>query len=231
MQTSLQCKVLTSSSTTQPTESDDFLFVSDGGVADWIYLLRGTREIISMNHEALEASEFGPMFSAGGRRYVLRLVDTSPHAPLSELLAYLGSVVKDKDRLDIYSFAIEEMRKTFSVVNSTSYADLQVTDVSIWIFTATDEYLALLKARDNAALVILGFFCVLLRRLESHVRILFLFRCLPDELLSSKAMSCCLQHVSCFVSFLYLNRTLTGHTVVDGRPKQPYLGKYMAIGR
>lgn len=154
--------------TPTPKDTDDFLLVSAAGVADWIYLLRGTREIVSVNHAVLNASEFGPMFAAGARRNILRIVDTSPHEHLSELQHFLNSSIKDKATLAIYAFAIEELRKTFSVVDSVGRNNSQVTDIIIWVFSTTDEYLALLKARDNTALVILAHFCVLMRGLECH---------------------------------------------------------------
>jgi hypothetical protein len=121
-----------------------------------------------MYHTQLSASEFGPMFTTGSQRYMLRMVDASPHMPLAELQCHLETRISDKKLLGVYKFAIEEMRKTFGVVNASSKTELQVTDISIWAFTTTDEYLALLKARDNAALVILAFFCVLIRKFECH---------------------------------------------------------------
>lgn len=195
---------------TPSPQGDDFLLLNDAGVADWIYLLRGTKvssflilipgtfpfsklflrdsrsyninttslkEIVILNHTSIAASPFGPMFAAGARRYYLRTTDTSSHKPLTTLLSFLRNTANSGSSTDsasaqqmaIYESTIEELRKTFSVINQAASAgDLQVTDISIWVFNASDEYLALLKDRDNVALVILSYFCVLLRKLEGH---------------------------------------------------------------
>lgn len=188
---------------------DDLLLLNDAGVADWIYLLRGTKvssllilipttfpfstlfprdsktyntnanspkEIVVLNYIYIAASPFGPMFAAGARRHCLRTTDTSPHQPLSTLLSFLRnnansdiSAAESAERMVIYESTIEELRKTFSVINKAASAgDLQVTDISIWVFNTSDEYLALLRDKDNVALVIMSYFCVLLKKLEAH---------------------------------------------------------------
>jgi hypothetical protein len=69
----------------------------------------------------------------------------------------------------VYEYHIEELRKSFAVVNkSVSEGEIQITDISIWVFHLKDEFLTLLRERDNPTLVILSYFCVLLRRLENH---------------------------------------------------------------
>ena len=149
-------------------DTDDILLVTDDFGTEWVHLLRGSRAIVDISEETLKRSEFSPIFEAGHRRFRLRLVDQTPHQPLSDLLSFLEGTIKSKSHLDTYSFVIEELRKTFSVIGQVMPGQLNNTDTSIWLFQITDEYLALLKAKDNAALTILAYFCVLLKQMERY---------------------------------------------------------------
>jgi hypothetical protein len=56
----------------KPRQPGDFLIVGENGVADWLFLVKGTSYIMESSYSSLQAGPFGPLFKAGGRRYDMR---------------------------------------------------------------------------------------------------------------------------------------------------------------
>lgn len=153
-----------------PRRPEDFLVVSDNGVADWAVLFRGTKSIIESSEAILQAGPLGPMFSAGFRRAQLRDVPLEESSDESIQLKLLQSLIEQSEasleHLGIYVEAISELRKSYTVLCHKPFG-FETTDVFIWVFEVTEEYLMLLRAQTQPALCIFSFFCVILQQLDS----------------------------------------------------------------
>lgn len=152
-----------------PRKSDDFLVFGESGISEWLILCRGIRTIIEASQETLKNGVLGPMFIAGGRRYLLREQIseelTEEGEQLDQLLNLIKSSSKSQTDLEIYTTAIHELRKSFSVVFRPDVS-LESGDVFIWFFRIPKEYLVLLRERTQEALTIFAYFCVIPKRLE-----------------------------------------------------------------
>jgi hypothetical protein len=152
-----------------PRKADDFLVFGESGIAEWLVLFRGMRTIIETSQETLSNGVLGPMFTAGGKRYLLReqfSEETSEEGEqLSQLLNLIRSITRSQTDRYIYTAAVDELRKSFSVVFRSDMV-LESSDVFIWFFRISDEFLMLLRERAQEALVIFAYFCVIPKRLE-----------------------------------------------------------------
>ena len=106
-----------------------FQVSDDGQISNWLYLLRGTRVIIEMSKVPLFDSEFGPMFSVGARRYVLRDAQTESFTPLRELQKHIKNILgvdisesgsghgdeAAMARYAVYEMAIKELGKYWRI--------------------------------------------------------------------------------------------------------------------
>lgn len=150
-----------------PRNPDDLFLISNSGMPEWPYLLRGTRSILESSWHILHSGTLGPMFEAGRRRAELRDENVVEWNYLGDLRKLLESTVSDQTRLNIYIAAAEELEKSFGVYYNHE-EDFDGTDIFIWLFRASDEYFALLRDKVPEALSILAYSCVLMKKLEKN---------------------------------------------------------------
>jgi hypothetical protein len=162
----------------RPRSPDDFLLVGEAGIAEWLFLLRGTRSILNLASETLHSSTLAPIFSVGMRREELHVrASDSPNSStnnneeeedhLSSLQSYIN-ITTTPPHTHIYTTAISGLRRSYAVAADCGPRNYELSDAFIWAFRVSDEYLSLLRQRAPEALAILAYFCVLLKRLDGH---------------------------------------------------------------
>ena len=151
-----------------PRQPGDFLLVQETGIAEWLFLLRGTRSIVGMAPETLRSGILGPIFASGMRRSELRASGTNEEDHLGELQYLINTSITDQQTSYIYNTSLDELRKSFAVAHNCAQQTYELTDAFIWPYCVSEEYLGLLKQLAPEALAIFAFFCVLLKRLDSH---------------------------------------------------------------
>lgn len=156
-----------------PRDPSDFLILGETGVDSWLSLFRGTRSIIDSSEAALRTGVLGPMFIAGARRTAMREThaadsSTVEEGQLSELRQAIRNTVNDPQILQIYMSAIDELQKSFIVAYKGLFQPIESTDVFIFLFRVSEEYLMFLKERKQESLAIFAYFCVIAKRLEKN---------------------------------------------------------------
>ena len=158
-----------------PRDPGDFLVLGDSGVASWLTLFRGTRSIIESSTDALHNGVLGPMFIAGARRTALREAahviasdSSAEEGQLVELRQCIHDTVTDPQSLKIYMAAIDELQKTFTVAYKGPFQTVESTDVFIFLFRVSEEYLIFLNESRQESLAIFAYFCVIAKRLEKN---------------------------------------------------------------
>jgi hypothetical protein len=153
-----------------PRKPEDFLFVEKTGIAPWLVMFRGTSSIINSSRATLYSGPLGPMFQRGIRRLQLRKApskeDSAEEQRLKELHRLITQTTTDRERLHVYAQAIEELRRSFMVLTQ-GHDKVVCTDVLIWVFRVSEEYLLLLREQTQESLCIFAFFCVLLHQLHT----------------------------------------------------------------
>jgi hypothetical protein len=153
-----------------PRKDSDFLIVDDADVSSWVYLLRGLRSISDVAWQFIQNGPLAPIFSAGARRAELRN-NPGPYDDfynLNELQQYIKASSDNLDDTATYMEAIDELRKSLLVLFTVGPAEYEVSDLFIWPYKVPDRYLSLLTQRDQFALIIYAYFCIPMKRLDSH---------------------------------------------------------------
>ena len=151
-----------------PRKPSDFLLVEETGIAEWLFLLRGTRFIADMAAQTLHSGSLGPMFTSGMRRDQLRTSDSNGEDHLAELQYLISRTATDEHTSYIYKISVEELRKSFAVASKCGPQTYELSDAFIWPYRVSEDYLRLLKQLAPEALAIFAYFCILLKRLDSH---------------------------------------------------------------
>ncbi|KAH8819487.1 hypothetical protein F5884DRAFT_760673 [Xylogone sp. PMI_703] len=151
-----------------PRTSDEFFLVSEHGMPEWPSLLQGTKSIIQSSYHILHSGSLGPMFEAGRRRVEIRDQTVIEWQHLGEIRKLLISTVADQRLLDVYIAAAEELERSFVAFFNRDLEDFEGTDIFVWLFRSSEEYLSLLKNKAQEALSLFAYSCVLLRKLEKH---------------------------------------------------------------
>ncbi|KAI0480378.1 hypothetical protein GGR56DRAFT_671493 [Xylariaceae sp. FL0804] len=140
-----------------PRKEEGSLLVGESGFPDWMFLLQGTRALIGVAGVQSDGP-LAPVFSYGVDRWWAaqsRPEYQSPaHVQLESLKGLVAQREKDEKLVKIYSEAIEELHKSFTVLDTRHDATFDLTDAFVWVFTE--------------AVAIFAFFCVLLKRLEKQ---------------------------------------------------------------
>jgi len=87
--------------------------------------------------------------------------------PIEELEVLIRGSTSDPGLLEIYNAAADGLRKSFTLAYSTP--SFETGDIFSWIIQVSDGYISLLRQPTPESLVILAYFCVLLKRLDHYV--------------------------------------------------------------
>lgn len=144
-------------------EEDDFL--------EWVFLFRGTRSLLTPPDAApLETGPLAPMIEIGrGRVHLLdKLLATDPVElkALADLQAEIRDRVVEGSELAAYDGAIHLLRRSVNAVHHQVPAGLQNTDILMWLFDVSHDFMVLLQARKPIAMALFACFSVLFRQLR-----------------------------------------------------------------
>lgn len=152
-----------------PRKPGDILIGKESGIADWLFLLKGSTYIMRNAYESLLAGPIGPIIKASAHRDKQR---QAHHAslppvghPIDDLRVLLQANVTDLEELKCYETALNQLRLTLVLVyyHGVRY---EGAEIFIWLYNATEGFLELLKRQTQESLTIFAHFCVLLRHSE-----------------------------------------------------------------
>ena len=153
----------------KPKQSEDLLIASNGALPEWLFLLRGVRSILDAQRDNLPSSHVASFFQSGKKMNDLWEANAVNSEPLAELSANIRSFVDHPRKLNALLGAVDSLRRSFAFIYGDQHPeDYKLRCTFIWLYKIRDDYLNLVRDRDPEALCVLGFFCVLLRRLEPY---------------------------------------------------------------
>ncbi|KAL1847686.1 hypothetical protein Daus18300_013853 [Diaporthe australafricana] len=122
-------------------------------VLGWVFLFRGTKTLLMLSHRGvLEKGALAPMFEHGGER-AGRLRAYSP-ADSDAIMDELRVIVPDASEQAIYWDAVQHLQRTFRAVYSRASVEIETTDIFMWLFEVSDEYMDRLKRYEGPALAV-----------------------------------------------------------------------------
>ncbi|KOC16744.1 putative C6 transcription factor [Aspergillus flavus AF70] len=147
----------------KPLKLGNFFLLEDNNIADWLLLIRGTGTILDFADESLKSGPLASMFNVRAQH---RNFSTSRrHHALEELHQLILTQVQDQHMLHMYIGTLDEMNRSFAMCLEHNLR-LETADVFVWLMRVPYDFLVLLRNYEPLALVILGYFCVLLHQLE-----------------------------------------------------------------
>ena len=139
-------------------------------VVEWLLFFRGIRSLLAENTEILLAGELGPLFSVGAAKMRVWLEATQENPRLRDLESLFFQLrpgMKDEEEAAAYEKAICYLKQSFNEAeNAEGNRGRDVSDVFRWAFLVPERYLRALFERQPLALVIFGWYCVLLKHLD-----------------------------------------------------------------
>lgn len=130
--------------------------------ANWLTLLRGVTAVARSAKSWLPSGILAPMLPPM-RRW--DKIDTPSEADEQlNRLTILVSHVEDAERRLLYTKAITDLQKAFSIYSSLDKGDCNISIIFQWCAQLSEEYVGLLMSCDPEALVIFAHFAVLMSK-------------------------------------------------------------------
>ncbi|OQE01628.1 hypothetical protein PENVUL_c042G05930 [Penicillium vulpinum] len=151
----------------KPRIRHDFWANSDRDI-EWLTLFRGTTHIIMSSDNSLKTGLLAPMFAIGHRKKLARDARSDRPTPpfLLVLKQLLQDTVQDRDELECYHKSIDDMAMSFATVDEIGSNNCETSDIFIWLLRVSDQYFAYFQQRTPEAMVIFGYFCVVMKEME-----------------------------------------------------------------
>ena len=152
----------------RPRRPGNFWEVSDR-IIEWLNLSRGTVSILCLDTESsfVGNGSLAPLFILGHRRSLAWEARSAYSQPfLADLKQLFEDTVQDPAELQCYRESLENLSKSFATISEIGSHTCETTDIFMWLVKSPDHYLHLFHQRKPEALVIFGFFCVIIRELE-----------------------------------------------------------------
>lgn len=155
-------------------QNGDFASRSDQGesvddeerdLLSWVFLFRGTKTLLTLPHQAiLHKGELAPMFEHGGRR--ANKLRAYPPCDLESIMDELREIVPDPEEQVIYSDAIQHLQRAFHAVFGRPPEEIETTDIFVWLFDVSEEYMDRLRRHQGPAVAIFICFSLLASQLQ-----------------------------------------------------------------
>ncbi|RAH69772.1 Zn(II)2Cys6 transcription factor [Aspergillus aculeatinus CBS 121060] len=152
----------------KPLKLGNFLLWEGHEIANWLLLIKGTGTIVAVAEDTLKNGPLGLLFSVHRRPRAHDFDDAAAtqHAFLEDLRRFILSEPHDDPHAKaIYSEAIDHMSHCFTLCHEKGWR-LETADVFMWLLRVPHDFLLALKEYQPPAMVIVGYFCVLMHQLE-----------------------------------------------------------------
>ena len=153
-----------------PRRDDKFLLVGESGFPHWMFLLQGTKALIgSMAGNGMDTI-LAPLLNNGIDRWLARAAghpsrfDSKVHQCLDSINELIQLRQPDAGLRGTYAHAIEELKKSFTVLEADQHGRCNLTDAFVWMFEVAGDFLPLLCDMTQEAVAIFAFFTVFLSK-------------------------------------------------------------------
>ncbi|ESZ97284.1 hypothetical protein SBOR_2312 [Sclerotinia borealis F-4128] len=152
----------------RPRSVDEFVIVGENGITTWLILFQGVTSIIEQFRDTLITGPLALLFAARNERVILRQTYTEDDREhLGHLRSAIETTVLDEHEVQIYTDAIHDLELSYKFMYKCPAEKYETSDIFIWLFRLSDDYLARLKAGTQEALAILAYSSVCFKKLEN----------------------------------------------------------------
>lgn len=131
----------------------------------WVFLFRGTKALLTLPQQTiLHTGVLAPMFQQGSIRAIRLRASSTPD--IGPILDQLREIVSDASEHAIYVDAIKRLQKSFHAAYGRPSGEFETTDIFVWLFDVSDEYMDRLKREEGPALAIFICYSLLVDQLQ-----------------------------------------------------------------
>ncbi|KAF6805064.1 C6 zinc finger protein [Colletotrichum sojae] len=133
---------------------------------DLLGALKGMKGILGTLWDSLSDSPLAPLFEYGTERMVLQrpfLRSASTNGALDMLELRFNARITELKNLKTYNRVIQDIRDATDCIHLWEDAD-----ALIWVYRSLEGFIPLLESQEQEALVLLGYFTVVLKNCETH---------------------------------------------------------------
>lgn len=131
----------------------------------WVFLFRGTKALLTLPYQRiLHAGPLAPIFQQGAKRAVR--LRSYPSSDPKRVTDELREIVPDPEEQVIYRDAIQHLQKSFHAVYGRSAGETETTDIFVWLFDVSEEFMDRLRRHEGPALAIFICFSLLVGQLQ-----------------------------------------------------------------
>lgn len=137
----------------------------DMNLIDWVFLFRGTKALLMLPYQRiLHSGPLAPIFQQGSKRaFRLRAYPISDPGRVTD---ELREIVPDPAEQVIYRDAIQHLQKSFHAVYGRPAGETETTDIFVWLFDVSEEFMDRLRRHEGPALAIFICFSLLVGQLQ-----------------------------------------------------------------
>lgn len=150
-------------------DEDDLHSNACSVVPNWFALFRGVRIVLESNNGAIFSSPIAFLFYSTEVNRVWQHKQADVDA-LIEFQDYIeASTSEDEPTRQLLLRTFQDLRRALYFFYGENLGDeSKVRSLFTWMYRVPDEFVSLLRNKNNKALCILAFFCVILHRVEYH---------------------------------------------------------------
>jgi hypothetical protein len=149
--------------------SDQQLLGEAASIPTWLFLMQGTRTILQHRADAIKSGTFGSMI-IGHPEVKLWNATPSRNQGLQSLRSLIDKMVITKHleatKAEVCYESLDQLAKAFTIGQDQAGSSDYVRQVLIWTMIVPDAYMTLVRDQVPEALCNLGYYCVLLKKLE-----------------------------------------------------------------
>ncbi|KAJ5972264.1 uncharacterized protein N7479_002182 [Penicillium vulpinum] len=151
----------------------EYLVFSETGKAEWLVLMRGVRSILMSSHDKIFTGVLQSYADPAIRGVSPLLQDElrKNQSRIKEVQHFIEAQARGSSTCQIYAGAFENLLEMFE--KAYQYRSAGKDDVSLmpfvigWIYRRPEEFIGLLEEKEPLSLIILAYWCILLKFMRS----------------------------------------------------------------
>jgi hypothetical protein len=145
-----------------PRKESNLLLVGKNGITEWLYTFRGMGQIVHGSWQGILKGELEPLIRAS--KSCLENGTSAP--PETAALEGLKTTLEESTSPIANIEAVDQLLISFSIIHNRSRSSCEAPSVMVWPCSVSNAFINLLSEREPWSLVVLAYFCVLLKKAE-----------------------------------------------------------------
>jgi hypothetical protein len=158
--------LVTLNSLATPQKQSNLLLVGENGLGEWLYTFRGMGQIANGNWDSLLKSDLAPLLFAGEACCVCGPEVPPEKEALDDLKEMLSKEMEAGPSCQAAIEAVDGLLVSFASLHNRPRLSCEAPSVLVWPCLVSEVFIRLLNEKESWSLVVLAYYCVLLKKAE-----------------------------------------------------------------